>query len=64
MWDAMGNPAGGLNAAHTRHLKVHDHHVRLQLEAERDRLPSTGRLTDYIEVCCRQRRFDTFSARG
>jgi hypothetical protein len=55
-WAAMSNPAGGLNAAHTRHLKVHDHHVRLQLEAERDRLPSIGRPTDNIEGRCSQRR--------
>jgi hypothetical protein len=34
-----GNPAGGLDAAHAGHVEVHDHHIRLQIEAEGDRPP-------------------------
>jgi hypothetical protein len=61
---AMGNPTGGLDAAHGRHIKVHDHYVWLQLEAERDRLPSIGRLTDYIEARRIQRRPETVTVKG
>jgi hypothetical protein len=48
----------------TGHIEVHDYHVRLQLKAERDRLPSIRRLTDHIEVRCGQRRFETVSVKG
>jgi hypothetical protein len=64
MWAAMGNPPCGLDAAHARHIEVHHHHVRLQLEAERDRLPAIGRLADYIEARCSQRRPETVSVKG
>ena len=35
-----------------------------KLQAERDRLPSIGRLTDYIEARCSQRRPETVSVKG
>jgi hypothetical protein len=64
MWAAMGNAAGGLDATHDRHIEVHDYHVRLQLKAERDRLPSVGRLADYIEARRSERRPETVSIKG
>ena len=64
MWAAMGNPAGGLDAAHARHIEVHDHHIRLQVEAERDRLPSIGRLADHIETSRSKRRPETVTVKG
>jgi hypothetical protein len=64
MWAAMGNAAGGLDATHPRHIKVHDHHVRLQLNAERHRLPSIGRLADYIEALRSEGCSETVSIEG
>jgi hypothetical protein len=50
VWAVMSDTACRLDAAHTGHVEVHDHHIRLEVEAERDRLPSIGRLADYIEA--------------
>jgi hypothetical protein len=36
----------------------------LELQTERDRLPSIGRLTDHIEARCSQRRPETISVKG
>jgi hypothetical protein len=60
----VGDAAGGLDAAHARHIEVHDHYIRLQLQAERDRLPSIGRLTDHIQARSRQRRPKPVSVKG
>jgi hypothetical protein len=64
MWAAVSDAAGCLDAACERHIKIHDHHIRLQLEAERDRLASIGRLADYIEGRCSQCRFETVTIKG
>ena len=64
MWAAMGNSAGGLDAAHARHIEVHHHHVRLQLEAESHRLPPIGRLTDDIKARGIQRCRETVAEKG
>jgi hypothetical protein len=50
MWAVMSDTACRLDAARAGHVEVHDHHIRLELEAECDRLPSIGRLADYIEA--------------
>ena len=48
----------------TRHVEVHDYHIWLELQTERDRLPSIGRLTDHIEGRSRQRRPKPVSVKG
>jgi hypothetical protein len=61
LWAAVGDAAGGLDAAHARHIEVHDYHIWLELQAERDRLPSIGRLADHIEARRSERRPETVS---
>jgi hypothetical protein len=60
----MSDMAGGLDTANARHMEVHDHNIWLELQTERDRLPSIGRLTDHIESRCSQRCRETVTVKG
>jgi hypothetical protein len=60
----MSDTASGLDTPRARHIQVHDHYIRLELETQRDRLPSIGRLTDYIEARRSQRHPETISVKG
>jgi hypothetical protein len=64
IWAAVGDATGGLDAAHAGHIEVHDYYVRLQLEAECDRLPPIGRLTDDIKARGIQRCRETVAEKG
>ena len=56
MWASTSDTAGGLDTANARHIEVHDHHIWMELQTERDRPPSIGRLTDHIEAACPEQR--------
>jgi hypothetical protein len=45
-------------------MEVHDHHIWMELQTERDRPPSIGRLTDHIEARGIQRRPETVTVKG
>jgi hypothetical protein len=64
MWTSTSDAAGGLDTANARHMEVHDHHIWMELQTERDRPPSIGRLTDHIEARGIQRRPETVTVKG
>jgi len=60
----MSDTAGGLDTANARHMEVHDHHIWMELQTERHRPTSIGRLTDHIEVRRSQGRYETVTVKG
>jgi hypothetical protein len=64
MWAPTSDTAGGLDTANARHMEVHDHNIWMELQTERHRPPSIGRLTDHIEARPTQRRPETISVKG
>jgi len=64
IWAPTGDTAGGLDTGNARHMEVHDRHMWMELQTERDRPSSIGRLTDHIEARRGQRRFETVSVKG
>jgi len=45
-------------------MEVHDHNIWMELQTERHRSPSIGRLTDHIESRSSQRHPETISVEG